>query len=164
MGFKIFIVLLAAINSCFAQETKIDQSTSLKRYIGEWVSSASPDSNNAIENPQIKMVNRPKMGSGSIQVEVFQLRDGTYIPILVELISYDSKTDQIVALGQNEKGECFTGVGRFSDNNNWTMRDNDLNGKHTQTVTFKFSSDTEVYLEGSDSKGKILWRTRYLKV
>ncbi len=164
MNFKVLLIFCAVVNFCFSQEVKIDQSTLLKRYTGDWVSTVSPDTNKVGTHPQIKMVNVPKMGGNSIQVEVFQLRDGIYTSILLELISYDVTTDQIVALGQNEKGECFTGAGRFSDKNNWTMKDLDFRGNPVQTVTFKFLSDTEVYLEGIDSKGEILWRMRYIKI
>jgi len=164
MNFKFFLVFWIAVNFCFSQEVKIDQAALLKRYTGEWLGSVSPDMNEVSKNPEIKMVNVQKMGGNSIQVEVLQLQDGIYIPILLELISYDVTTDQIVALGQNKKGECFTGVGRFYDKDNWTMQDKDFQGNPTQTVSFKFLSDSEVYLEGVDAKGKILWRTRYVKI
>ncbi|MDB4292929.1 hypothetical protein N9954_05925 [Maribacter sp.] len=164
MKYKVFLVFLVALNFCSSQEVKMDQATLLKRYTGEWVSSVAPDSNEVSKNPKIKMVNVQKMGGNSIQVEVFQLQDGNYSTILLELLSYDVTTDQIVALGQNKKGECFTGVGRFYDNDNWTMRDKDFQGNPVQTVSFKFLSDIEVYLEGIDPKGKVLWRTRYVKI
>ncbi|MBT2161211.1 hypothetical protein [Zobellia barbeyronii] len=35
--------------------------------------------------------------------------------------------------------------------------------KSVLTVSFQFFSDNEVYLEGQDKVGKILWKTRYVK-
>ncbi|CAZ94243.1 hypothetical protein Q4603_04275 [Zobellia galactanivorans] len=163
MKSKITLVLLMCTMGIWAQEVKVDQASCLKRYIGEWGSSVSPESNEIGDEPQIKMVNVPKMDGTALQVEVLRLRDGAYTPILVEMISYDSTTDKIVALGQNEKGECFSGIGSFSDKDNWLMVDRDFQGTHTQTVSFRFLSDTVVYLEGKDKAGQVLWKTRYIK-
>ncbi|MUH36052.1 hypothetical protein D9O36_09380 [Zobellia amurskyensis] len=156
------LVFLCAFGAS-AQETNVDQAAGLKRYIGEWVSTVSPESNEVGAQPDIKMVNVPKMEGTALQVEVFQFRNNAYVSILVELINHDVTTNKIVALGQNEKGESFSGTGSFSDKDHWLMTDHDFNGKHTQTVSFQFFSDNEVYLEGKDNTGKILWKTRYVK-
>ncbi|MGP1990451.1 hypothetical protein D9V96_001020 [Zobellia laminariae] len=163
MKCKLVLLVFFCTIGTSAQEIKIDQASCLKRYIGEWVSTVSPESNDVGAQPDIKMVNVPKMDGTAIQAEVFQWRNGAYISILVELINYDVTTHKIVALGQNEKGESFSGTGSFSDKDHWLMTDHDFNGKHTQTVSFQFFSDNEVYLEGQDKVGKILWKTRYVK-
>ena len=62
-----------------------------------------------------------------------------------------------------KKAKAFLEQEIFSDRDHWLMTDHDFNGKHTQTVSFEFLSDTEVYLEGRDKTSKILWKTRYVK-
>ncbi|CAM3590762.1 hypothetical protein [Zobellia roscoffensis] len=160
---KILLVLVMCAISSYGQETKLDQASCLKRYVGEWFSTASAEYNPVGDRSEIKMVNVPKMNGNSIQVEVFQLGNEGYVPILVELISYDAITNKIVALGQNENEVCFSGVGSFSDKNNWIMVDYDFSGNHQQTVSFQFRSDREVYLGGKNNSGEILWKTRYIK-
>ncbi|WP_155599702.1 hypothetical protein [Zobellia amurskyensis] len=163
MKCKLMLLVFLCAFGASAQETNVDQAAGLKRYIGEWVSTVSPESNEVGAQPDIKMVNVPKMEGTALQVEVFQFRNNAYVSILVELINHDVTTNKIVALGQNEKGESFSGTGSFSDKDHWLMTDHDFNGKHTQTVSFQFFSDNEVYLEGKDNTGKILWKTRYVK-
>ncbi len=163
MKCKLMLLVFLCAFGASAQETNVDQAAVLKRYIGEWVSTVSPESNEVGAQPDIKMVNVPKMDGTALQVEVFQFRNNAYVSILVELINHDVTTNKIVALGQNEKGESFSGIGSFSDKDHWLMTDHDFNGKHTQTVSFQFFSDNEVYLEGKDNTGKILWKTRYVK-
>lgn len=135
----------------------------LHQYAGTWVSSINPDSDEIASMPLIKMVNRSVQHDQSLHVEVLALRDGKYHSMLVEQISYDSKTDQIVALGQNEAAESFIGKGRFENDHHWNMLDLDLEGNELMQVKFEFLSPTRVVVEGLASTGESLWKTRYHK-
>lgn len=106
----------------------------------------------------------PKMDSSSLQVEVFQLKDGEYGPLLVELISYDAVTDMIVAAGQNNAGQCFVGRGYFYKPNHWFMDDVNHKGEKTLHVEFIFFGNKEVYLEGTTPNHKNEWKVKYIRV
>lgn len=139
------------------------QAERLHQYAGTWVSSISPDSDEIAPMPLIKMVNRSMQNGQSLHVDVLMLREGEYRSMLVEQISYDTKTDQIVALGQNDAGESFIGKGRFENDLRWSMLDMDLVGNELMRVEFEFLSPTRVVVEGFAPTGESLWKTRYLK-
>lgn len=103
------------------------------------------------------------MENQAIQVEVLQYRDGKYNSLLSELIAYDSKSKQIIALGQNQQGIIFKGTGRFSSEKAWQMHDVDMLGDFYMKVEFNFYSLTDILAEGFDESGKSLWKTRYIK-
>jgi len=146
-----------------AQNTINSQADRLHQYAGYWVSSVHADTDSIGTYPPIKMNNISKMGNHSLQVEVLQYQNGAYHPILTELISYDSKSDQIIALGQNVEGVVFKGGGRFSNEKKWDMQDVDMLGNFYMQVKFDFQSYTNVLVEGFDKSGKSLWKTRYIK-
>jgi hypothetical protein len=161
---KIFLLVtvLISINS-FAQQKAFNQKQLLSQYIGNWVSTDNINDDRPGLNPNIKMSVIPKMDSGSLQVEVYQQTGDEYKQILVELISYDAATDQIVAAGQNAAGQCFTGKGFFDSNNKWVIQDHDFKGEPTVKITFNFISSTAVLLKGEipNAKG---WEVKYIKV
>jgi hypothetical protein len=113
--------------------------------------------------PAVKMTVIPKMDSIAIQVEVFRKTDSGYKLMLVELINYDVVTNQIVALGQNEEGKCFTRKGYFYSDNKWVMKDYNYKGELVLNVSFEFISSTAIVLKGviPNAKG---WEIKYIKV
>ena len=139
------------------------QSDRLHQYVGHWVSSKHPDTDSISIVPMIKMVNIPKMDNHAMQVDVVQFRENKYHTILAELISYDKRSQQIVARGQNDQGVSFDGRGKFLDEKKWQMTDQDLLGDFYMKVDFEFLSFTDVLLEGFDETGKSQWKTRYIK-
>lgn len=160
----IVIALIFGLAVAFAEDLKLEtQSNRLIRYAGEWNSTINPESELVESYPTIKMHNVLKNGGLSLQVEVAMYRDGEYVTILLEQISYDAKTDRIVALGQNAQGQCFIGKGRFSNERSLVMRDVDLQGNEYMQVEFEFLTDTDVVVEGFSPEGKSLWKTRYIK-
>lgn len=157
------ILLAGILCSAATPESLSTQAERLHQYAGEWHSSVSPDSDEVSSTPMIKMINRSMQQDRSLHVDVLMYRDGKYVSILVEQISYDAKSDQIVALGQNEAGKCFIGKGRFVDDRRWSMLDLDLEGNELMRVEFAFLSPTEVMVEGISPAGDSLWKMRYLK-
>jgi hypothetical protein len=145
------------------EEKATNQKQRLAQYIGTWLSADNITDTAIGKTPSIKMTVIPKMDSGSLQVAVFQQQNMQWAPLLVELISYDTVTDMIVAAGQNNAGECFTGKGYFDSNNNWYMQDSNGKGEKTTTVTFHFLNANEVYLEGKAPTGLLLWKVKYIK-
>jgi sugar phosphate isomerase/epimerase len=160
---KIFfsLFLITTLN-CFAQDKATNQKHLLQKYIGHWVNTDSTVDVNGILQPTIKMMVAPKMNGGSLQVEVQQMQNKVYHPILQELISHDALTDQIVAAGQNAAGQCFIGKGFFTDKNNWFMQDQNYKGEPTMQVDFNFINNTEVALKGTipNATG---WNVTYIK-
>jgi hypothetical protein len=156
------LIILLSIN-CFAQQKATNQKQRLAQYIGNWVSTNKITDAKPSLLPNIKMTVKPMMDSSSLQIKVFQKNGGVYKLLLIELISYDAVTDQIIASGQNNTGQCFIGKGFFDTNNQWVMEDHDHNGKLTQTVTFNFIGKKAVALKGDipDTEG---WEVKYIKV
>lgn len=148
----------------FSQHIIDSQVDRLHQYAGHWVSTVHTDTDSIGKYPSIKMNNISKMDNHSLQVEVLQYKDGEYNPLLIELISYDSKSDQIIALGQNMEGVVFKGNGQFSNEKKWEMQDIDMLGDFYMQVKFDFQSFTNVLLEGFDESGTSLWETRYIKL
>ncbi|MDU0356208.1 sugar phosphate isomerase/epimerase [Paraglaciecola aquimarina] len=161
------IVSLVLIFLCnknlIAQGAIKSQADRLHQYAGHWVSSKHAGTAEINTYPAIKMNNISVMDKQSMQVEVLQYQDGEYKTLLTELIGYDAKSEQIIALGQNQQGVIFKGVGRFSSDTKWKMRDVDMLGNFYLSVAFDFQSLTNVLLEGLDESGKSLWKTRYIK-
>jgi hypothetical protein len=161
---KIFFLLLVLITTnCFAQQKATNQKQRLSQYIGNWASTDKITDDKPSLQPNIKMTVTPMMDSSSLQIQVFQKSGTSYKLLLIELISYDAVTDQIIAAGQNDAGQCFVGKGFFDTNNQWVMEDHDHNGKLTQTVTFNFIGSNAVALKGDvpNTKG---WEVKYIKV
>jgi hypothetical protein len=158
----VFLIVLICTNS-FAQQKAANQKQRLSQYIGHWVSTDNINDEKPGLSPDIKMFVKPTMDSSSLQVEVFQKAGDVYKLLLVELISYDAVTDQIVAAGQNKAGECFTGKGFFDTGNKWIMEDHNYKGKLTLKVIFNFINSTAVVLKGNipNAKG---WQVKYVKV
>jgi hypothetical protein len=146
----IFLVTLFIALPALAQQKATDQKKRLAQYIGHWVGG------------DIKMDVIPKMDGASLQVEVYQKKDSSYQLILVELISYDAVTDQIIAAGQNAAGACFTGKGFFDTGTHWYMEDYNFKGEPTLKVTFNFIGSRVVELKG-DVPGGAGWQVRYVK-
>jgi len=158
------IILIFLLNqNLYAQDTIESQVNRLHQYAGLWVSSEHSDTDSVGKFPAIKMNNISTMDNQSMQVEVLQYQNGKYQSMLTELIGYDSKSDQIIALGQNQQGVIFKGMGRFSSEKKWKMQDVDMLGNFYLGVEFDFQSPTNVLLEGFDESGKSLWKTRYIK-
>ncbi|WP_185154149.1 sugar phosphate isomerase/epimerase [Fulvivirga sp. M361] len=109
------------------------------------------------------MNNTSKIDNNSMHVEVLQYQNEKYNPLLTELICYDSKSEQIIALGQNTEGVVFKGTGGFSNENKWEMQDVDMLDDFYMQVKFDFQGLTNVLVEGFDESGKSLWKTRYIK-
>jgi hypothetical protein len=145
------------------EEKVSNQKQRLAQYIGTWYSADNIIDKAIGKNPSIKMTVVPKMDSSSLQVAVFQQKNNQWVTLLVELISYDTVTDMIVAAGQNNAGQCFTGKGYFDSNNNWYMQDINGKGERTIAVSFKFLNANEVYLEGKAPNGLLLWKVKYIK-
>jgi hypothetical protein len=141
-----------------------NQQEKLMQYAGDWYSADNPTDTKLGKNPSIKMRVIPAMSNSSLQVEVYRRGEkNEWKMFLLELISYDSTTDQIVAAGQNEKYECFVGRGFFDDKNNWYMQDTDHNGKITMHVKFEFLGTDAVYLEGSLPNPADNWKVKYIR-
>ncbi len=164
MRFTTSLLLVCVFShTLWAQYTINTQADRLHQYAGHWVSSIHSDTDSIGIFPSIKMNNTSKMDKHSMHVDVLQYQDGKYVPILTELIAYDSETDQIIALGQNTKGMVFKGTGHFTHENKWEMQDVDMLGDFYLQVKFDFKSHTNVFLEGFDESGESLWKTRYIK-
>jgi hypothetical protein len=82
------------------------QEIRLQQYAGVWLSAISVEADDLAETPAIKMINQSKQQGRSLQVEVLLNRDGKYVPILLEQISYDSKTGEIVASGKTKRASA----------------------------------------------------------
>jgi sugar phosphate isomerase/epimerase len=160
--FFVAILFFLSLNS-FSQDKAMDQKTKLSQYIGTWYSTDQILDTVKSINPKIKVITSPKLNGNSLQVEVFEKQNEQWVSILIELISYDSITNQIVASGQNQKGECFVGKGFFDTNNQWFMQDADFKGEPTLNVTFNFLSSTEVVLKGELPNGTTAWEVKYIK-
>ncbi|PIB34054.1 hypothetical protein BFP72_00715 [Reichenbachiella sp. 5M10] len=156
-------VLMILSQTLLAQHTIHSQVDRLHQYAGNWVSSIHADTDSIDSFPIVKMNNHSKMGNHSLQVEVLHYQNSTYQPLLTELISHDSKSDQIIALGQNAEGVVFNGTGRFANEREWQMQDIDMLGDFYLRVKFDFQSYTEVLLEGFDQLDQSIWKTRYIK-
>jgi hypothetical protein len=157
----VLLVLTAAL--CKAQQKAPGQKKLLAQYIGNWVSANAISDTVPGPSPAIKMSVTPKMDSGALQIEVWQLQGGVYVPILQELICYDAVTNQIVGAGQNKAGQCFTGKGHFINPRLWVMEDRNFKGEPTLKITFQFMGANMVYLKGNvpGAKG---WEVKYIKV
>ncbi|MGJ8694009.1 MAG: sugar phosphate isomerase/epimerase family protein [Thalassotalea sp.] len=149
--------------SLFAKDSIESQVARLHQYAGHWVSSDHVNTENFGKFPAIKMNNLSTMNNQSMQVEVLQFQNGKYTTLLTELIGYDAKSDKIIALGQNQDGVIFKGMGRFSSDKKWEMQDVDMLGDFYLKVRFDFQSPSNVLLEGFDEVGKSQWQTRYIK-
>jgi sugar phosphate isomerase/epimerase len=158
----LFLIVLLSFNS-YTQEKSKNQQQKLAQYIGSWLSTDNLTDTKVSTNPKIKMIVLPKMDNNSLQVEVFEKQNDKWKSILVELISYDAVTDQIVASGQNKDYQCFTGKGYFDDKNHWFMQDVNHKGEPTLKVTFNFINGTEVLLEGITPNNKNNWKVKYIK-
>jgi hypothetical protein len=158
----LFALVLTVLNS-YAQQKASNQKQRLAQYIGNWASTDKITDDKPSLQPNIKMTVTPLMDSSSLQIQVFQKNGAAYKLLLIELISYDAVTDQIIAAGQNNAGQCFVGKGFFYTNNQWVMEDHDHNGKLTQTVTFNFMGSNAVALKG-DMPGTEGWKVKYIKV
>ncbi len=161
---SLFAYLLIMLStSTFAQKKADNQKQRLLQYVGNWASTDLLTDEQASQHPNVTMTVKPKLDGYSLEISVFQKKDSGYQLILVEQISYDATTDQIIALGQNAAGQCFIGKGFFDTNNQWVMEDHDLNGKLTQTVTFHFEGTNAVALKG-DVSGSNGWQVKYVKI
>ncbi len=158
----LILAIVTGIN-LFSQEKDTNQKYKLSQYIGNWLSTDNISDTKVSSNPKIKMNVIPKLDSNSLQVEVFEKQNDKWISILIELISYDVVTDQIVASGQNKIGQCFMGKGFFNNKNQWYMQDVNHEGDPTLKVTFNFISSTEVILEGVTSNPSNGWKVKYIK-
>lgn len=147
----------------FSQEKAKDQKHRVSQYIVNWFSADAINDTELSANPNIMMNVVPKLDGNSLQVEVFENRKNKRVSILVELISYDKITDQIVASGQNANFECFVGTGFFDANNIWQMQDYYHNGEVGLNITFKFISNTEVVLKGVMQNPDNNWKIKYIK-
>jgi hypothetical protein len=158
----LFLTVFTTIN-CFAQQKAGNQKQRLSQYIGNWVSTDNINDTKPGVSPNIKMNVTAQMDSASLQVEVLKKTGNTYKLILVELISYDAVTDQIVAAGQNASGQCFIGRGFFDTTNQWIMQDENYKGEQTVKVTFNFINNTTVSLKGEipNTQG---WQVKYIKM
>lgn len=157
-----FLFIVIAFQS-IAQEKAADQKSRLSQYIGNWLSTDNINDSQIGKDPKIKMNVTPRMDGNSLQVDVFQKRDDKWVQILVELISYDAVTDQIVASGQNMAAQCFVGKGIFYDNSTWTMADVNHKGEPSLNVSFNFISSTEVVLQGVVPGSNEGWKVKYIK-
>ncbi len=151
---KFTILFLLFSLNILAQVKAKNQKEKLAQYIGTWFSADNISDAKIGKQPNIKMIVIPKMKKSALQVEVFQNNNRQWKLILVELISYDAQTDQIVALGHNTAGNCFIGKGYFDQNNRWIMDDVDFENKPTLHVSFDFLNANEVVLKGEVPKGK----------
>lgn len=162
--FGIAIALIFGLAVASAEILELEtQPDRLIRYAGEWNSTINAESELVDAHPNIKMHNVLKNGGLSLQVEVMMYRESGYDLILLEQISYDAKTDGIVALGQNDQGQCFIGNGKFLNERSLRMKDVDLQGNEYMQVEFDFLNGTDVVVEGFSPEGKSLWKTRYIK-
>jgi hypothetical protein len=161
---KIIILSLLFVSfNATAQEKAPNQKELLAQYIGNWASADNIADTIIGLNPNIKMTVLPKMNGQSLQVEVFQKQGTEYVLILVELISYDVVTNQIVAAGQNKDGQCFIGKGYFMTKNQWFMRDANFKGEPTLHVDFNFVNTNEVVLKGVNPNDGSGWHVKYIR-
>ncbi len=149
--------------SGYAQKNTLDQAKLLTKYIGEWYGATAGTNQSIGDHPSIKMVVIPKMQGKTLAVDVYEKRDGTWVNILTELISYDDYSKQIVAYGHNEFGESFIGKGGFITEGHWVMNDTNFKGEPTLQVHFNFIDNSTVALEGYNSKTNNSWNITYIK-
>ena len=159
----LFLLYLTISINGYSQDKSIDQKQQMAQYIGSWLSTDNIFADQISLNPRIKVNVMPKLDENSLQVEVFENLSGKWKLILVELISYDNATKQIVALGQNQNAECFFGKGFFDTNNHWVMNDVNLIGEPSQIVSFDFISNTEVLLHSVAPDTLKNWEIKYIK-
>ena len=143
----VFLFILIHIGS-YSQEKAKNQKNRLAQYIGDWLRTEHINDTVLSSNPKIMVKVVPKLHGNSLQVDVFEKQKNEWVPILVELISYDGVTDEIVASGQNSDFECFVGKGFFDTNNIWKMQDFNHKQEAGLKVSFDFISNTEVVLKG----------------
>ncbi len=141
-----------------------EQQAWLSQYYGRWLSTASVNSDMIDEHNCIEVIAKPHMDAKAMQVDVFSIKDGQKQGILSELLVYDTVSEQIIALGQNDEGQSFIGKGKFQNRHRLTMLDKNIDGKPIMEVDFNFINPTEVIL-----KGKALdtsthdWEIKYIK-
>jgi hypothetical protein len=164
---KVFIAifcLFSSISPLKAQEKAKNQKEKLGQYIGTWYSADKIEDTQIGQNPAIKMIVEPKLNGSSLQVEVFEKKNNQWQTLMVELISHDSQTDQIVAAGQNKEGVCFIGKGYFTNDNQWFMNDSNFKNESTLHVDFHFLNNREVVLKGTTLNGSGGWQVKYIKL
>jgi sugar phosphate isomerase/epimerase len=158
-----FFILIFSCNT-LSQDKALNQKERLSQYIGTWLSTDSLTDSQVGPDPKIKVAVTPIMDENSLQVVVFERQNDKWLTILVELISYDSVTDQIVASGQNKMHQCFIGKGYFDKQNRWFMKDINHKGEPSLNVSFDFISNTEVILKGEVlNKPNEGWQVKYIK-
>lgn len=82
---------------------------------------------------------------------------------MVELISYDSLTNQIVALVQKDGEQTLVGRGAFTSPNQWNMKDVNLQGDFIMNVWFSFVNQSSLIVEGTLPNSTTLWKVKYIK-
>jgi hypothetical protein len=163
MKLKTIFFLFLSISSAFAQPKAKNQKHLLSQYVGTWFSADKITESKIGVEPKIKMKVLPKMEGNSFQVEVFEWQNKQWQTIIVELISYDSKTDQIVAFGQDRNKQCFVGKGYFIDATHWQMNDTNFNSEAIVHVDFNFINANEVVLKGTFPNAAGGWDVKYIK-
>lgn len=157
------IALLMISIMCFSQEKAKDQKIRLLQYAGNWINTDNIDDNEISNNPKIKVNVTPVLNNTSLHVEVYERFNDNWKLIMVEIISYDIETNQIVAAGQNNEGQCFIGKGYFDNNNQLKMTDVNYKGDTILTVFFNFMNSTEVILKGVLPNKEEAWKIKYIK-
>lgn len=133
----------------------MNQKEKLSQCIGTWYSRDQIRSN--------KVVVKPKLNGNFLQVEVFEKQNVQWILIHIELISYDTVTNQIVAAGQNQNGECFVGRGFFDSNHHFFIQILNFKDQPILKATFNFINTTDVILKGEVSNSTKSWEINYIK-
>ncbi len=163
-GFVLILVIcIGFVISSFAQNQDLNQVELLSKYIGEWYGITEDNDLDIAKDPKIKMMVSPKLKGETLAVEVYEKRHGNWESILIELISYDKHSKQIVAYGQNELGECFVGKGAFLRENYWVMEDVNFSYEPTLKVEFDFVNPDTVHLKGFNYKSGKTWKLSYIK-
>jgi len=136
----------------------------LSQYYGHWFSTVSPDSNRVDKDNCIELIAKPHMNGNAMMVDVFSITNKHKQCLLSEMISYDQLSNQIVAMGQNQEGQCFIGKGQFRDRHRLSMVDRNLNDTPVMQVDFHFVNPAEVLLQGHRLPGhELLWEVKYIK-
>lgn len=125
----------------------------LKQYVGNWLTQGDSSIKMTVEAPM----------DNALLVKVYRKQANQWRCFLVELISFDAISQQIVAAGADDNNQAFIGKGKFLNQHTWMMQDVNHLGDKTMQVTFNFVSDTQVNLTATSDIPANNWKITYTK-
>lgn len=150
------LLLLMLIPNVQAQQSvtfEQQQISWLKQYVGTWLTQGDSSIKMTVEAPM----------DNALVVKVYRKEASKWVCFLVELISFDAISQQIVAAGADDNNQAFIGKGKFLNQHTWMMQDVNHLGDKTMQVTFNFVSDTQVNLTAISNIPANNWKITYAK-